>query len=375
VWLALIRIRRSAYPVRLPPATTSFSQNAVSDLSDIPKYIHANCQVCGTRVTPKATNAGRRLKCPDCETLIQLPTMEQFLEIRREQALSEPRQPEPAEPYAMRERVERAEATVSVFRELAQIKREEAPPPPQYTFFSNVFEFPWKTTDALSRWALVAAGFTVSGLFLVLNVTLVERYGFAALVGVIFFVLFQIVVTVWTAACAASLLMSILQDTAAGLDRIESWPDGGWRDWMSDLTMVGYLFFVSGFVSLAPARLLQPVIEFQSAIVLAIHAALFPVTLLAGFDAESIWLPWSKTILRSLRIIPRDWLLFYSLTLVLVGVGDGFLLACMIGSPWLFGFMLGPVLASQIFIGARLLGRLAWRIGETALIDEDDDDD
>lgn len=347
----------------------------MSDPSDIPKYIHANCKVCGTRVTPKAKNAGRRLKCPDCETPIQLPTIEQYLEIRRDQALSETRQPEPVEPYGMREKVERAEATVSVFRELAQVKREEAPPPPQYTFFSNVFEFPWKTTDALLRWALLAVGFSVSGLFLVVNLTLVETYGFAALVGVIFFVLFQIVITIWTAACAASVLMSILHDTAAGLDRVEGWPDGGWRDWMSDLMLVGYLFFVSGFVSLGPARLLQPVIGFQSPIVLAVHAALFPITLLAGFDAESIWLPWSRTIFRSLRIIPLDWLLFYALTLAVVGVGDGFLLACMIGSPWLFGFMLGPVLASQIFIGARLLGRLAWRIGETALIDDEDDDD
>ena len=301
--------------------------------------------------------------------------MEQFLEIGRQQALSEPRPPEPVEPYAMREKVERAEATVSVFRELARIKRDEAPTPPRHTFFSNVFEFPWRTTDALSRWALLAGGFTLSGIFLVWNITLIETYGFAALVGVIFFVLFQIVVTVWTAACAASVVMSILHDTAAGLDRVESWPDGGWRDWMSDLWLVGYLFFVSGFVSLGPARLLQPIIGFQSPLVLAVHAALFPITLLAGFDAESIWLPWSRTIFRSLRIIPREWLLFYALTLAVVGVGDGFLLACSIGSPWLFGFMLGPVLASQIFIGARLLGRLAWRIGETALIDEEDDDD
>jgi hypothetical protein len=347
----------------------------VSDPSDIPKFIHANCKVCGTRVTPKAKNAGRRLKCPDCDSPIQLPTMEQYLDTRRQQALSEPRPPEPVEPYAMREKVERVEATVSVFRELARIKQEEAPTPPQFTFFSNVFEFPWRTPDALGRWGLLAAGITLSGLFLVLNLTLIATYGFVALLGVIFFVLFQIVVTVWTAACAASLLMSILQDTAAGMDRVESWPDGGWRDWMSDLMLVGYLFFVSGFVSLGPARLLQPIIGFQSPIVLAVHAALFPITLLAGFDAESIWLPWSRTVFRSLRIIPRDWLLFYVLTLAVVGVGDGFLLACSIGSPWLFGFMLGPVLASQIFIGARLLGRLAWRIGETALIDEEDDDD
>ena len=136
----------------------------MSDLTDTPKFIHANCKVCGTRVTPKAKNAGRRLKCPDCETPIQLPTMEQYLETRRQQNQSEPRPPDLAEPYSMREKVERVEATVSVFRELAQIKREEAPEPPRHTFFSNVFEFPWKTPDALSRWGLLAGGFSLAGM-------------------------------------------------------------------------------------------------------------------------------------------------------------------------------------------------------------------
>lgn len=349
----------------------------MSDPTDIPKYIHANCKVCGTRVTPKAKNAGRTLKCPDCETPIQLPTMEQYLEIRRAQALQEPRQPEPVEPYAMREKVERAEATISVFRELAKIKREEAPPPPASTFFSNVFEFPWKTPDALIRWGLLTAGFTITGVILALNLTLVDAYGTAGMVAVGFFMLAQICFAVWSLAYASSCTMSILHDTSAGFDRVEGWPDGGWRDWMSDLMAVGYIFLVSGFVSVIPARVLEPVIGFQSPLVLIIQSFVFPIALLCGLDAESIWLPWSGTVVRSLKIIPRDWLIFYGLTLLVVGVGDGFLLACLIGpdSYWLFGVMLGPVLASQCFIFARLLGRLAWRIGETALIDEDDDDD
>lgn len=349
-------------------------QNAVSDPTDIPKYIHANCRVCGTRVTPKAKNAGRRLKCPDCHTLIQLPTMEQYLEIRRLQQLKEPRQPDPAEPYTMREQVERTEATVTVFRELARIRREEAPPPPASTFFSNVFDFPWKTADALIRWGLLAIGFTVSGLFLALNMELLAAYGFLGMLGVGFLLLAQIGITVWTCACAASLIMSILQDTAVGMDAVESWPDGGWRDWMTDLMTIGYLFLVSGFVSLLPARLLEPLIGFQSPLVLAVHTILFPVTLLCGLDAESLWLPWSDTVIRSLKKIPKDWLVFYGLTLLMAGVGGGFLLACLIKSYWLCGFMLGPVLASEVFIVARLLGRLAWRIGETALDDENDDE-
>ncbi|MBI1310703.1 hypothetical protein GC176_05295 [bacterium] len=382
--MSLLTLNRNgicAYPVRLPDHQQQQRTNSVPESSDNPKYIHATCKVCGTRVTPKAKNAGRRLKCPDCESPIQLPTMEQFLAMRREQALREPRQPEPVEPYVLQEKFERAdalehtEATVSVFRELARIKREEAPSPPASTFFSNVFEFPWKTSDALIRWGLLAAGFSLAGIILALNLWMRDEYGFAGMVGSGFFVLAQIAFAVWSMAYASSCLMSILHDTSAGLDRVEGWPDGGVFDWMSDLLAVGYLFLVSGFVSLIPAKALEPLIGFQSPLVLVVQAFVFPIALVGGLDAESIWLPWSGTVVRSLKTIPRDWLIFYGLTLVVAGVGNGFLLACLIKSYWLFGVMLGPVLASQCFIFARLIGRLAWRIGETAVPDDDDDDD
>lgn len=347
----------------------------MSDPSDLPKFIHANCKVCGTRVTPKAKNAGRRLKCPDCETPIQLPTMEQYLETRRQQAQSEPRPPEPAEPYEMREKVERVEATVSVFRELAQIKREEAPDPPRYTFFSNVFEFPWKTPDALSRWGLLAGGFWLAGMIFAFNFWLGSALGMAGMLAAIFFAIALIAAAVWSMAYAASCSLAIVHDTSAGLDRVEGWPDGGVRDWMSDAATIVYIFFVSGFVGLIPGKLLEPALGMLSPQVFLIQGLVFPIVLLGAYDAESIWFPWSTVVVRSVKIIPRDWLIFYGLSLVLAAVGFGLLAACVYVSMWLFGFMLGPVLASQIFIGSRLLGRLAWRIGETALVDEEDDDE
>lgn len=347
----------------------------MSDPADIPKYIHANCKVCGTRVTPKAKNAGRRLKCPDCETPIQLPTMERYLEIRRQQKLSEVRQPEPVEPYEMREKVERAEATVSVFRQLAEVRQEEAPPLPQYTFFSNVFEFPSKTSDALVRWGLLTGGFWLAGMLFSLNYWLGEEHGVAGAMAGLFFAIALIAAAVWSLAYASSCSLAIIHNTSAGLDRVEGWPDGGVRDWMGDATTIVYLFFVSGFVGLIPGKLLEPVLGMLSPQVFLIQGLVFPIVLLGAYDAETILVPWSPVVVRSVKVIPRDWLVYYGLSLVLAAVGFGFLAACVTVSMWLFGFMLGPVLASQIFIGSRLLGRLAWRIGETALIDEEDDDD
>ncbi|MHC4877419.1 MAG: hypothetical protein ACYTGL_13070 [Planctomycetota bacterium] len=350
----------------------------MSDPTEIPEYIHANCKVCGTRVTPKAKNAGRRLKCPDCETPIQLPTIEQYMETRRQQALSEPRQPEPVEPYTLQEqveRVERTEATVSVFRELATVKREEAPPPPPYPFFSNVFEFPWKTPDAFIRWGMLAAGGTGTGLMLGVNHWLISEYGTAGMLGSAFFGLALITVTAWSLSFASSCMLAIIHDTSAGLDQVEGWPDGGVREWMVDMFTILYVFFVAGFVGLVIGKPIEFAIGVLSPQVFLVQGLVFPLALLGAYDSESVWFPWSPVVVRSVKIMPRDWLIFYGLSFALAGVGFGFLGACLYKSTWLFGFMLGPVLSSQMFIFSRLLGRIAWRIGETAPHEQDDTED
>jgi len=55
-----------------------------------PKYIAVVCGVCATRMTPPSKHAGRRVKCPDCETMCPIPTVEQLKERHRDEQLAEP---------------------------------------------------------------------------------------------------------------------------------------------------------------------------------------------------------------------------------------------------------------------------------------------
>ena len=69
-------------------------------------YIAAYCKVCNTRVTPKAKFAGRRIKCPDCFTSIQIPTLEEHRAQQEAAKLREPNQPEEQQPYALKVPIE-----------------------------------------------------------------------------------------------------------------------------------------------------------------------------------------------------------------------------------------------------------------------------
>lgn len=347
----------------------------MSDSTDTPEYLAAICGVCGTRVTPKAKHAGRKVKCPDCYTPIPIPTLEQHQQRRAEEVLHKPIQPKQTTGYTLREQIEIPEPRMSFAREQARIRRVKRPKPPKSTFFSNVFEFPWKTSDALSRWICLTIGLTLNGLIWSINMWMLNEYGSGGMIGVGFFLLAQIAFATWSLAYAASCSFAIIQDTASGLHQIEGWSDEGLRDWMSELVAALCAFLVSGFVSYIPAKLLSYGIGVLTPQLFLIHALLFPAALLSSLDSRSLLLPWSDMIFRSLSRIPGHWLLCYFLIgLIWVSVG-GVLLAAALFSYWLGGLLSGPLLASAIFISARLLGRLGWKIGDDASrLDEDDDD-
>lgn len=83
--------------------------------------------------------------------------------------------------------------------------------------------------------------------------------------------------------------------------------------------------------------------------------------------------PWSAPILLSLFRRPASWLVFYLLsgalavTLILPTLFVAFFVHPLVALVYF-----APAAAAAIFIYARLLGRLAWRISE---IDADEGDD
>lgn len=343
-------------------------------------YIAAYCKVCNTRVTPKAKFAGRRIKCPDCFTSIQIPKLEEHRAQQEAAKLREPAQPEEHEPYSLNAPIEGPELPpVSVFEEQAKIRNvRKRPKPPKRPFLSNVFQFPWSDAGTLARWGMISGGLSLAGFFGALILMLVSMGGLGGAIPGLFLVTAQMVVLTWTLSYATSCAFTIIQDTGAGLNKVEGWPDGGVQEWLSDLLAVVFVFFASGLVSYLMGYALQPITGMIGPPTLIIHGLLFPSALLSALDADSILVPYSEMTIRSLRRIPGKWLQMLSLYFCVWLAAGAILIPLFMLNPMVAGIACGPVIAAGIFISARLIGRQAWLVGEDASKFDpaaDDDDD
>jgi hypothetical protein len=353
-------------------ASTSAGRAVTESSFKTPKYIAVVCGVCETRMTPRSKHAGRKIKCPDCETLCPIPSVEQLEARHREELLSAPTQPEKLTPYDLQARAETIEPTHEVFSALSSIRREEMPDPPKSLFFTTVFDFPWRSGGAFIRWSLVSSGFSIVGTLAWMAFYMVGEFQFVGAIAAGGAVLGVAVVGLISAGYAVSCGFSILQETASGVNAIEVWPEEGWKDGLFEFFQVLWLHAFSGFFCYVFALLVQPLTGFLMPPLLVVHALLLPLALISAMDSDSVWLPYSTMALQSLKRIPGIWALFYVLSAAFLCVTCGAFVALAMKAPLAAGLTLGPFVATVVFVYARLLGRLAWKIGEDASREDDE---
>ncbi len=264
--------------------------------------------------------------------------------------------------YSLGKTVELPPEKIEVFKALSQVKREKRPPPPESLFFSNVFEFPWSSLAAFTRWAYLSVGLASIGFLLGVCVWLLETSGSHGWLGVGFLMMGIVWFGLMSLSFAAAMATAILGETAAGMDQIEGWGEGGWRDWLFDFMLLVWVYAFSGFACMPIAYPLQSVIGYLSPQLFALQFFMFPAIWLSAMDAESIFVPFSTIVFASIRRIPRTWLKFYGVSFVLLTVTAAVIAGANYVSHWLGGLLGGPVLASAIFIYSRLVGRLGYAI-------------
>ncbi len=70
--------------------------------------------------------------------------------------------------------------------------------------------------------------------------------------------------------------------------------------------------------------------------------------------------------MRSLKRLPGIWFLFYLISVVVVCLLGGLWTLLAMNASFAAGLTFGPVVATMVFVYARLMGRLAWKIGDDA---------
>jgi DNA-directed RNA polymerase subunit RPC12/RpoP len=344
------------YHVQDAGKPSAFPQRSADD------YILVVCPTCHTRLYPRWDQAGRKIVCPDCGVKMKIP----WPKARK----PEPK-PKPDEigQYGVNEAVKPLYVQTQYLDSQAQIFAEPVPPPPPWTFFSGIFDFPWYR-DTISRWAYLSFGLVVLGEFIAVGLILsgvgsgdLNQF---SIMGLGFFALPIIWVSLWTFAYAAACCLSVVQDTAAGSDKVTAWPEPNWREWFWKLLYAGTMFVLTGLASGGVALLVE-LQTGQLGVPLFIAAFfLFPVFLLSSLEADSFWMPASWVVLRSLVFLGWCWIIFYLEAGLLAAGWLGLVLLAVPAHPYVTVLGAGPILSAIVLIYARLLGRLGWKITDVA---------
>ena len=314
---------------------------------------------CGMRLNPLLEPKPRTMLCPHCYQPVAVPALGDAAAVRKK-----PRRgrDDEAEDRPQPDAVESSYRTP--FDVMAEIRRDDPDPPPRWTFFSDVFNFPWQS-GTLMRWVFLAIGCTALSLTWAGAATLFleasQSRSRAGFVGLGFLMLPTIWITFWSISYAAACCLPVITETAAGSRRIAEWPDPSFREWMVELIYLVYQAALVGAISYGITLLLRHTAGAHWAVGPAAAVVLFPIVLLSSLEADSPWVPITWPVFRSLFQIAWAWLTFYALAGALWA---GYLAAVAYGAlraPFLTAFATGPVLAAVLLISARLLGRLAWR--------------
>ena len=348
----------------------------MSDESAEPDFLAIRCEHCAAQLRVRAKLAGQSANCPNCGTSITIPDrppVEFELPVADESGdwldesggyrLAAPSQHEPdqgvPEPLPAGIRVPAPEQ--GYLERVERVRPDVIETPPKYLFFSGIFDFPWYP-EVWPRWIYLVLGGSLASLIPLLGLAFLGGASGYAGVGVAFFAMPQIWITLWSGSYMAACGMQIFEDTAAGNDHITAWPDPNWREWMWPLMHIGYVALMVLAVAYGVGLAAGGNGTSRLTIIAIAEFVLFPICLLSVLEANNIAILFSPRLLLSLIRKPLGWVLFYATT--------GSMLVAWIGMLW-YVYRLNPLLvvvvngllyASMSLIWFRLLGRLGWLI-------------
>ena len=368
------------------------------------------CQICGTRLDVNDSLIGKKVKCPDCHSPIavrtpspdkrrapfhtsesnaddddfglgNLPATEslpsQYSSIASDlvaKAESEVIQNAPVASTVVRDPV--LDSMQRAKESLDEADEQERPTLPNAPLFTGVIKFLLDPITIARLLVLSVVCFIVLGAAQAAIETADE--GPQSQFMSVLWRMFAIPTAAMFLANLSVSLLGILQDTANGKDKIESWPDINFLDWLGDAFYVFSAMFVAVFPACAAAKLLDLVgapagmFWFVTIIGIALGVTVvFPFVLVSMLESGSPLSIVSTPIRRSLRLASGSWIVFTVLSAVLVGaaLGVGAARGFWPNSTimnFLFAFLLIVVFALYF----RLLGRLTWCCDEAVLAED-----
>jgi hypothetical protein len=238
-------------------------------------------------------------------------------------------------------------------------------PPPRFTFLSGVFTFPW-WPQSMFPWVVLSLGLLLTG---GVSLLIVGGYMSGTAIGTVtagIFGIGWIWLALLTFSYAAACLFAIIEMTAYNFDRRDDWPEPDWRERTMHLLWAVWCAAAAMMIGFSLAEFTRDPVSIartQFVATAGITTLLFfPIFILSTLETNSMLWIVSGPILRSLVTQFLHWAVFYALSIAMF-FGLGWVFA-LLGSrgPWMALLVGAPLEAAAIFIYARLIGRLAWRI-------------
>lgn len=168
----------------------------------------------------------------------------------------------------------------------------------------------------------------------------------------------------------AAVLLAIVQDTANGMDVVESWPDWNVVEWIATSIFFPAAAFAAALPGIAFALLVtslgvDPGVGAFAAFAPLVLSwiGLFPVVLYSMLAENSILAPFSAATAKSFRAAGDGWLYFYAYT-IFVGMLGLAALAMTNSRYFLINATGATCVIILLWLFCRLLGRLMWYAAE-----------
>jgi DNA-directed RNA polymerase subunit M/transcription elongation factor TFIIS len=348
-----------------PRATFPDAEFSLSDFPEaaVPKPASAveyaseyrvNCRVCGTFLYAKAHQAGKKLQCPDCHSMVTIPPppkVSKKSEINIERAetfqFEETKVKRGPDPYKK-----------SAEQLLEQASREEETEGhATYHDTPSVKEWALKVFGIFRDLGVVVHWLALSALAAVPAAIALKSEHPVLILGLFPFGFFLGVLVV---SCG----FAIMQAVASEEDSVTDWPTLDPGNWLSQLFVV----VACSSLIIVPVWAVCMLIIGPSLISIAITMfavyALFPFVLLSMLDMNSVMMPFSAELARSVTTSQEAWGGFYfSSGLLFVGL---FLLFAIISGMGVVAMAVVGITAGVgvAFAYFAMLGRLAFAIGQ-----------
>ncbi len=232
--------------------------------------------------------------------------------------------------------------------------------PPLDLFLRSTFTFPFRAESCVCF--LVQA----VGTFMLLELGFQAWYcsgysgsGTALYVGALFTGLTLVLLMIWFFTVSAYNL-TILRETSEGVEEFRGMPSDIFLDLFEEAFYMLVSLFWGGLPGWLVVLLFPELGSVKLLVLIPLAMILYPLFLLSMLENDSVAMPFSKPVWRSLWYAWHAWVLFYLLTL-LVGETLVYLLRLIqFQDFWLEIIILSIVLPFFLMVYFRLLGRLTW---------------